>query len=74
MVVKELIEWFFLKEEGENIQTVGPHSLLQAHRDEAGGGGLNEADAFAATKIIFIVMREMSYFWVDEFRIKVILS
>ena len=34
MVVKELIEWFFLKEEGENIQTVGPHSLLQAHHDE----------------------------------------
>ena len=35
---------------------------------------VNEGDAFAATKIIFIVMREKSYFWVDEFQIKVILS
>ena len=66
MVVKELIEWFFWREEGEDIQTVGPHGLLQAHRDEAGGGGLNEDGAVAATKIIFIVMREKSYFWVDE--------
>ena len=59
MVVKELIEWFFLKEEGENIQTVGPHSLLQAHRDEAGEeGGLNDGGAVVAAKIIFIVMSE----------------
>ena len=56
------------------METVGRHGLLQAHRDEAGGGGLNEGDAFAATKIIFIVMREKSYFWVDECQIKVILS
>ena len=67
MVVKELIEWFFYREEGEDIQTVGPHGLLQAHRDEAGGGGLKDGGAVAAAKIIFIVMSEKSDFWVDEF-------
>ena len=70
----ELSVWFFYREEGENLETVGRHGLFQAHRDEAGGGGLNEDDAVAATKIIFIVMREKSYVWVDEFQIKVILS
>ena len=42
MVVEEieLSEWFFWREEGENLETVGRHGLLQAHRDEAGGGGL----------------------------------
>ena len=76
MVVEEneLSEWFFCREEGEDLETFGRHDLLQAHRDEAGGGGLNEGDAVAATKIIFIVMREKSYVWVDEFQIKVILS
>ena len=42
MVVEkiELSVWFSQKEEGENLETVGRHGLLQAHRDEAGGGGL----------------------------------
>ena len=64
MVVEEmeLSEWFFCREEGEDLETVGRHDLLQAHRDEAGGGGLNDGGAVAAAKIIFIVLSEKSTF------------
>ena len=43
----------------ENLETVGRHDLLQAHRGEAGEeGGLNDGGAVVAAKIIFIVMSE----------------
>ena len=74
MVVEEneLSEWFFCREEGEDLETVGRHDLLQAHRDEAGGGSLNDGGAVAAAKIILIVLSEKSDFWVEEFPKKVI--
>ena len=74
MVVEEieLSEWFFYREEGEDLETVGRQDVLQAHRDEAGGGGLNDGGAVAAAKILFIVLSEKSDFWVEEFPNKVI--
>ena len=73
MVVEEieLSEWFFYREEGEDLETVGRQDVLQAHRDEAGGGGLNDGGAVAAAKILFIVLSEKSDFWVEEFPNKV---
>ena len=68
----ELSEWYFCREEGEDLETVGRHDLLQAHRDEAGGGSLNDGGAVAAAKIILIVLSEKSDFWVEEFPKKVI--
>ena len=52
MVVEEmeLSEWFFWSEEGEDLKTAGPHGLLQACSDEAGGGGLIDGGAVAVLR------------------------
>jgi len=45
----------------EDLETVGPQGLLlQAQRDEAGGGSLNHGGVVAAAKNTFIVVSEKS--------------
>ena len=47
--------------ESEDLETVGPQGLLlQAQRDEAGGGSLNHGGVVAAAKNTFIVVSEKS--------------
>ena len=66
MVVEEieLSEWFSCREEGDDLETVGRQDVLQAHRDEAGGGGLNDGGAIAAAKILSLYwVKSLTFGW-----------